>query len=185
MQDYNKCDNRTCAKRASPLGLDQHELPKMLDALTYSCSLRLFVHSHWSFYFQCTPNNHWDLGQAFPAGGLLSDASSLCVCHPLRQALRWGLFFILIDELPEWNADTYHHIGNRTQYFAKLKSSLRPAGRLVIVDFKADSPNGPPVRHRISPERVTQELKAAGYALVDTLQFLPRQYCLIFDKGNS
>ena len=48
--------------------------------------------------------------------------------------------------------DTYHHIGNRTQYFAKLKSLLRPAGRLVIVDFKADSPNGPPVRHRISPE---------------------------------
>jgi SAM-dependent methyltransferase len=80
--------------------------------------------------------------------------------------------------------DTYHHIGNRTQYFAKLKSSLRPAGRLVIVDFKADSPNGPPVRHRISPERVTQELKAAGYALVDTLQFLPRQYCLVFDKGK-
>jgi hypothetical protein len=25
--------------------------------------------------------------------------------------------------------DTYHHIGNRTQYFAKLKSSLRPAIR--------------------------------------------------------
>ena len=45
--------------------------------------------------------------------------------------------------------DTYHHIGNRTQYFAQ-----RPAGRLVIVDFKVDSPNGPPVRHRISPERV-------------------------------
>ena len=81
--------------------------------------------------------------------------------------------------------DTYHHIGNRIQYFRKLKSSLRPAGRLVIVDFKADSPNGPPVRHRIASERVTQELKAAGYALVDTLQFLPRQYCLVFDKGNS
>ncbi len=81
--------------------------------------------------------------------------------------------------------DTYHHIDNRTQYFGKLKSSLRPAGRLVIIDFKADSPNGPPVRHRISPERVVQELKAAGYALVDRLQFLPRQYCLIFDTGNS
>jgi predicted methyltransferase len=81
--------------------------------------------------------------------------------------------------------DTYHHIGNRTQYFAKLKSSLRPAGRLVIVDFKADSPNGPPARYRISPERVTQELQAAGYALVETLQFLPRQYCLVFGNGNS
>jgi SAM-dependent methyltransferase len=81
--------------------------------------------------------------------------------------------------------DTYHHIGNRPQYFAKLKSSLRPVGRLVIVDFKADSPNGPPVGHRISPERVTQELKAAGYALLNSLQFLPRQYCLIFDTDNS
>jgi len=81
--------------------------------------------------------------------------------------------------------DTYHHIGNRTQYFAKLKSSLRPGGRLVIVDFKADSPNGPPVQHRLPPERVTQELKAAGYTPVDTLQFLPRQYCLIFGNGNS
>jgi cyclopropane fatty-acyl-phospholipid synthase-like methyltransferase len=38
--------------------------------------------------------------------------------------------------------DTYHHIGNRTQYFAKLKSSLRPMGRVAIVDFKADSPSG-------------------------------------------
>ena len=80
--------------------------------------------------------------------------------------------------------DTYHHIGNRTQYFAKLKSSLRPAGRLVIIDFKADSPTGPPVQHRISAERVTQELEVAGYALVDTLQFLPRQYCLIFATRN-
>jgi len=81
--------------------------------------------------------------------------------------------------------DTYHHIDHRTQYFAALKSSLRPGGRLVIVDFKADSPSGPPVQHRLSPERVTQELKAAGYTLVDTIQFLPRQYCLIFGNGNS
>ena len=34
--------------------------------------------------------------------------------------------------------DTYHHIGNRREYFAKLKSSLRPEGRLAIVDFKAE-----------------------------------------------
>jgi SAM-dependent methyltransferase len=38
-----------------------------------------------------------------------------------------------------------HHIGNRPQYFAKLKSSLRPAGRLVIVDFKADHQTAHPL----------------------------------------
>jgi SAM-dependent methyltransferase len=81
--------------------------------------------------------------------------------------------------------DTYHHIDNRTRYFAALKSSLRPAGQLAIVDFKADSPTGPPVRHRVSPQQVTEELTAAGYALVETLEFLPRQYCLIFRKSGS
>ena len=81
--------------------------------------------------------------------------------------------------------DTYHHIGNRTEYFAKLKSSLHPTGRLAIVDFKADSPSGPPAQYRISPERVTEELNAAGYSLMETLQFLPRQYYLVFRKRDS
>ena len=80
--------------------------------------------------------------------------------------------------------DTYHHIGNRTQYFAKLKSSLRPTGRLAIVDFKAASQSGPPMQYRILPERVTEELNAAGYSLMETLQFLPRQYYLVFRKRD-
>jgi len=81
--------------------------------------------------------------------------------------------------------DTYHHIGNRTQYFPKLKSSLRPKGRLAIVDFKADSPSGPPAQHRVSPEKVTEELNAVGYSLVETHQFLPRQYFLVFQKRDQ
>jgi SAM-dependent methyltransferase len=76
--------------------------------------------------------------------------------------------------------DTYHHVDNRITYFAKLRESLRPNGRLAIVDFKADAPNGPPPEHRISPEKVTAELDAAGYSLVATHQFLPRQYFLVF-----
>jgi SAM-dependent methyltransferase len=81
--------------------------------------------------------------------------------------------------------DTYHHIDDRSGYFAALQSSLRPGGRLVIIDFKADSPSGPPPQHRIAPERVTQELAAAGYALADKIEFLPRQYGLIFKKSGS
>lgn len=80
--------------------------------------------------------------------------------------------------------DTYHHIGNRTQYFAALKSSLRPKGRLAIVDFKADSPDGPPVEYRIPPEQVTKELEEAGYSLVKKYDFLPRQYFLVYQKRD-
>lgn len=81
--------------------------------------------------------------------------------------------------------DTYHHIGHRRHYFAKLKSSLKPNGRLAIVDFKAESPNGPPPRHRISPETVKEEMTEAGYALLETHEFLPRQYFLVFRNAGS
>ncbi len=81
--------------------------------------------------------------------------------------------------------DTYHHIGHRKHYFAKLKSSLKPNGRLVIIDFKANSPNGPPPQHRIPSEKVTEELSEAGYALVETHEFLPRQYFLVFRDAGS
>jgi len=78
--------------------------------------------------------------------------------------------------------DTYHHIDNRTAYFAKLGESLRANGRLAIVDFKVDAPDGPPPEFRMPPEKVTAELEAAGYRLVATHPFLPRQYFLVFQR---
>lgn len=81
--------------------------------------------------------------------------------------------------------DTYHHIDDRVAYFAKLKKSLRPQGRLAIVDFKLDSPEGPPPEHRIPAEKVTEELKAAGYAVIAAHSFLPRQYFLVFAASGS
>ena len=76
--------------------------------------------------------------------------------------------------------DTYHHIDDRVAYFSRLKTSLRPGGRLAIVDFKTDAPEGPPSALRIPPERVIAELEQAGYAFVAKHDFLPRQYFLVF-----
>ena len=76
--------------------------------------------------------------------------------------------------------DTFHHIGNREAYFTKLRSSLKPGGRLAIIDFKKDSPIGPPAEYRFTPEKVEEELKAAGFTLAESHDFLPRQYFLVF-----
>lgn len=76
--------------------------------------------------------------------------------------------------------DTYHHIGQREGYFSRLKQSLKPRGRVAIVDFKPDSPVGPPKRHRIAASAVVEEMARAGYALEATPDFLPYQYMLIF-----
>jgi ubiquinone/menaquinone biosynthesis C-methylase UbiE len=76
--------------------------------------------------------------------------------------------------------DTYHHIANRVAYFTALRSLLRPGGRLAIVDFKKDSPEGPPVQFRFTPEQITAELTQAGFSLKAQHTFLPRQMYLIY-----
>jgi SAM-dependent methyltransferase len=76
--------------------------------------------------------------------------------------------------------DVFHHIADRDPYFRKLRNSLKPGGRVAIIDYKKDSPMGPPTSERITPDGVKAELRAAGYALVKEHDFLPNQYFLIF-----
>jgi len=81
--------------------------------------------------------------------------------------------------------DVYHHVENREQYFRQLQKSLRPGGRVAIIDFRMDSPEGPPKSARIAPDRVKAEMKRAGYALAQEYAFLPNQYFLVFQPGGS
>jgi SAM-dependent methyltransferase len=76
--------------------------------------------------------------------------------------------------------DTYHHIENRARYFANLRNSLKPGGRVAIVDFKPDAPMGPPPQHRISEQRLVGEMETAGYRVTERHAFLPYQYFVVF-----
>jgi ubiquinone/menaquinone biosynthesis C-methylase UbiE len=76
--------------------------------------------------------------------------------------------------------DVFHHIEDRASYFRKLRASLKPGGRVAIIDFRIDSPEGPPKAARITPNRVIAELKGAGYTLAREHRFLPNQYFLVF-----
>ena len=80
--------------------------------------------------------------------------------------------------------DVYHHIEKREIYFRRLGDSLKPGGRIAIIDFKLDSPRGPPKAGRVAPERVKAELKSAGYEIVQEHAFLPDQYFMIFTPAR-
>ena len=81
--------------------------------------------------------------------------------------------------------DVYHHVENREQYFRQLQSSLKPGGRVAVIDFRMDSPEGPPKSARIEPGRVKAEMERAGYVLAQEHAFLPNQYFLVFRPGKS
>lgn len=76
--------------------------------------------------------------------------------------------------------DVFHHIDDRPSYFRNLRAALNPEGRIAIIDFRMDSPEGPPKAARIAPQRVAAELEEAGYRLAADHDFLPNQYFLVF-----
>ena len=76
--------------------------------------------------------------------------------------------------------DTYHHLPNRPAYFRELRKSLKPGGRVAIVDFRKDAPEGPPAHFRFTPQQIQDEMKQAGYQLDADHDFLPRQHFLIY-----
>ena len=78
--------------------------------------------------------------------------------------------------------DTYHHLPNRPTYFRELQKSLTPGGRMAIIDFRKDSPEGPPPEFRFEADQISAEMKRAGYRLDTRHDFLPRQHFLVFQR---
>src|SRR5690606_23107108 len=76
--------------------------------------------------------------------------------------------------------DTFHHIPDRVAYFTALKAKLKPGGRVAIVDFRKEAPQGPPVEFRFTPDQITAELAQAGFQLEASHDFLPQQVFLIY-----
>jgi ubiquinone/menaquinone biosynthesis C-methylase UbiE len=83
-----------------------------------------------------------------------------------------------------FTCNTYHHLHHRVAYLKGLRAHLEPRGRVVVVDFKqGDLPVGPPESHRVKPQTVARELRAAGYQKVThDVTTLPYQFVYIYRK---
>lgn len=83
--------------------------------------------------------------------------------------------------------DVYHELGSPGPLLSNIRSTLKPDGRLTIVDFKVDKEAdrvGPPLSHRVPQGRLIAEVEQAGFELIEALDLLPYQYFLVFTAGK-
>ncbi len=93
--------------------------------------------------------------------------------------------------LPEGGVDlvftcyTYHHIEERSDYFANVQKYLRPGGRVAIVEYVPEGWFQRIFPHSTSAEEIRREMEQAGYDLEQEHGFLSRQSFLVFSKREG
>ncbi|MDB2434930.1 class I SAM-dependent methyltransferase [Luminiphilus sp.] len=82
--------------------------------------------------------------------------------------------------------DAYHEFSFPREMGERLKESLKPGGRLVLVEYRAEDPRVPIKRlHKMSEVQVKQEMAAIGLDWIRTESQLPQQHVLIFQKPTA
>ena len=77
--------------------------------------------------------------------------------------------------------DAYHEFEQPIMMLANVARSLKPAGRIGILEFKKDGWGpGPLMDERMDPERIVRDAQAAGLRLLSRETFLRYQYMLVF-----
>lgn len=80
--------------------------------------------------------------------------------------------------------DVYHEFSQPRKMLQKIRASLKPDGRMVLLEYRKEDPSIP-IRpeHKMSVAEVKAEIEPEGFRLEKTLETLPRQHILIFRKN--
>jgi ubiquinone/menaquinone biosynthesis C-methylase UbiE len=77
--------------------------------------------------------------------------------------------------------DAYHEFEQPIMMLSSVARSLKPAGRIGILEFKKDGGGpGPLMDERMDPERIVRDAQAAGLRLLSRETFIRYQYMLVF-----
>jgi len=81
--------------------------------------------------------------------------------------------------------DVYHEFSEPETMIGHIRRSLKPQGRLVLVEYRKEDPSVPILPlHKMSVEDVCSEIEPLGFHLQESLEFLPTQHILIFKKSS-
>lgn len=79
--------------------------------------------------------------------------------------------------------DVYHECSHPAEMMAAVCQSLKPGGRVVFVEYRAEDPKVPikPL-HKMAEAQVIKEMAGLPLEHVETVRTLPRQHLMVFRK---
>jgi len=82
--------------------------------------------------------------------------------------------------------DVYHELAQPQVFLQAVKRTLRQDGRLVLIEFRKESP-WVPIReeHKMSVREARMELEAEGFRLDRVVDVLPWQHILVFTVSDG
>jgi ubiquinone/menaquinone biosynthesis C-methylase UbiE len=82
--------------------------------------------------------------------------------------------------------DVYHEFEYPEEMIQSIRNSLKPDGRLVLVEYRGEDPKVPiKPEHKMTVKQVLSEIEPMGFRLKEKLDFLAWQHILIFTKAGS
>ena len=79
--------------------------------------------------------------------------------------------------------DVYHEFQHPQEMLRSIRRSLKPDGRLVLVEYRKEDPTIPIApTHRMSVADARTEVEAEGFTFDRTVEDLPRQHIIVFRK---
>ncbi|MCF8143330.1 MAG: methyltransferase domain-containing protein [Deltaproteobacteria bacterium] len=83
-------------------------------------------------------------------------------------------------------SSVYKEIDDRIQYMKEVRRSLKPGGQVAIIEFYRDRGLlGPELADRLSETQVIDEMRSAGFVLIQRFDFLPKEYFLLFCVADA
>ena len=82
--------------------------------------------------------------------------------------------------------DAYHEFSCPREMMENLVKSLKPDGRVVLVEYRRENPLIPiKALHKMTRRQVEKEMSALGLVPEEIIETLPQQHLMIFQKTNS
>lgn len=82
--------------------------------------------------------------------------------------------------------DVYHEFAHPYEMMQAIVRSLKPGGRVALVEYRAEDPNVPikPV-HKMTEAQVRKEMAVQSLEWVETIGTLPRQHLIVFRSKSD